>query len=50
MQAISAQLAKLNAREPGKENANNASVSIDRDKLPSKPETNPVITRVPPEN
>jgi hypothetical protein len=49
-QAISAQLAKLNVIEPGKENANNASVSADRGKLPSKPETNPIITRVPPEN
>jgi hypothetical protein len=50
MQAISAQLAKLNAKEVGNENPNNASTSADRGKLLSKSETNPGVTRVLPEN
>jgi hypothetical protein len=40
IQAISAQLAKLNAREQGSVNSNNTSISTDRSILPSKPETN----------
>jgi hypothetical protein len=40
IQAISAQLAKLNTREQGSVNSNNTSISTDRSILPSKPETN----------
>jgi hypothetical protein len=50
MQAISAQLTKLNAREVGNVNPNDVFTSTDRGKLPSKSETNPGVTRVPPEN
>jgi hypothetical protein len=41
LQAISAQLVKLNTREKMSENSNNASTFTDRGKLTSKPETNP---------
>jgi hypothetical protein len=43
MQAISAQLARLSARELGSENSNDASTSTNHDKLPSNPETNPRV-------
>jgi hypothetical protein len=49
-QAISAQLAKLNAREVGNANPSDVSTSADRGKLSSKSETNPGVTRVPSEN
>jgi hypothetical protein len=50
IQAISAQLAKLNVGEVRNENPNNASTFAGRGKLSSKPETNSGATRVPPEN